>query len=206
MIRILIAFFLISVTSFAQKLDTTKILSTTKAVVDTTKKLSFLKNALKTDSSNKRSVPRTVLLRSLVLPGWGQATNKQYWVIPIVYAAAVGGVYTIWWNNDRYKFYKGFLSQIIVEKKTEVYIPVKGELRGPFVQTPIEPAVKAYRRQRDLSWIGIAVGWTLQAIQANVSAHLKGFDMNEDISIKLEPALESSSFGTSAGVKLRLNF
>ncbi len=197
---------MISVTSFAQKLDTTKILSTTKAVVDTTKKLSFLKNALKTDSSNKRSVPRTVLLRSLVLPGWGQATNKQYWVIPIVYSAAVGGVYTIWWNNDRYKFYKSFLSQIIIEKKTEVYIPVKGELRGPFVQTQIEPAVKAYRRQRDLSWIGIAVGWTLQAIQANVSAHLKGFDMNEDISIKLEPALESSSFGTSAGVKLRLNF
>ncbi len=197
---------MISVTSFAQKLDTTKILSTTKAVVDTTKKLSFLKNALKTDSSNKRSVPRTVLLRSLILPGWGQATNKQYWVIPIVYAAAVGGVYTIWWNNDRYKFYKSFLSQIIIEKKTEVYIPVKGELRGPFVQTQIEPAVKAYRRQRDLSWIGLAVGWTLQAIQANVSAHLKGFDMTEDISLNFEPALESSSFGKSAGVKIKLNF
>ena len=197
---------MISVTSFAQKLDTTKILSTTKAVVDTTKKLSFLKNALKTDSSNKRSVPRTVLLRSLILPGWGQATNKQYWVIPIVYAAAVGGVYTIWWNNDRYKFYKSFLSQIIIEKKTEVYIPVKGELRGPFVQTQIEPAVKAYRRQRDLSWIGTAVGWTLQAIQANVSAHLKGFDMTEDISLNFEPALESSSFGKSAGVKIKLNF
>jgi hypothetical protein len=74
------------------------------------------------------------------------------------------------------------------------------------VKTQIEPAVKAYRRQRDLSWIGLAVGWTLQAIQANVSAHLKGFDMTEDISLKFEPALESSSFGISAGVKLRLNF
>lgn len=197
---------MISSTTFAQKLDTTKVLSTTKAVVDTTKKLSFLKNALKTDSSSKRSIPRTVLLRSLVIPGWGQATNKQYWVIPIVYAAAAGGVYTIWWNNDKYKFYKSYLSQIVVDKKTEVFIPVNGELRGPFVQTQIEPAVKAYRRQRDLSWIGLAVGWTLQAIQANVSAHLKGFDMTEDISLKLEPALESSSFGASAGVKLRLNF
>lgn len=195
-----------SSTVFAQKLDTTMVLSTTKAVVDTTTKLSFLKKALKTDSSNKRSIPRTVLLRSLVLPGWGQATNKQYWVIPIVYAAAAGGVYTIWWNNDKYKFYKSYLSEIVVDKKTEVFIPVNGELRGPFVQTQIEPAVKAYRRQRDLSWIGLAVGWTLQGIQANVSAHLKGFDMTEDISMKLEPALESSSFGTSAGVKLRLNF
>lgn len=197
---------MISSTTFAQKLDTAKVLSSTKAVVDTTKKLSFLKSVLKTDSSNKRSIPRTVLLRSLVLPGWGQATNKQYWVIPIVYAAAAGGVYTIWWNNDKYKFYKSYLSQIVVDKKTEVFIPVNGELRGPFVQTQIEPAVKAYRRQRDLSWIGLAVGWTLQAIQANVSAHLKGFDMTEDISLKLEPALESSSFGASAGVKLRLNF
>lgn len=197
---------MISSTTFAQKLDTTKVLSSTKTVVDSTKKLSFLKSVLKTDSSNKRSIPRTVLLRSLVLPGWGQATNKQYWVIPIVYAAAAGGVYTIWWNNDKYKFYKSYLSQIIVDKKTEVFIPVNGELRGPFVQTQIEPAVKAYRRQRDLSWIGLAVGWTLQAIQANVSAHLKGFDMTEDISMKLEPALESSSFGASAGVKLRLNF
>ncbi|MDZ7935393.1 MAG: DUF5683 domain-containing protein [Emticicia sp.] len=206
MIRIFIVLLLISSTISAQKLDTTKVLSATKAVVDTTKKLSFLKNALKTDSSNKRSIPRTVLLRSLVLPGWGQATNKQYWVIPIVYAAAAGGVYTIWWNNDKYKFYKSYLSQIVVDKKTEVFIPVNGELRGPFVQTQIEPAVKAYRRQRDLSWIGLAVGWTLQAIQANVSAHLKGFDMTEDISMKLEPAFESSSFGTSVGVKLRLNF
>lgn len=206
MIRILIVLSFISSTTLAQKLDTTKVLSTTKAVVDSTKKLSFLKSVLKTDSSNKRSIPRTVLLRSLVLPGWGQATNKQYWVIPIVYAAAAGGVYTIWWNNDKYKFYKSYLSQIVVDKKTEVFIPVNGELRGPFVQTQIEPAVKAYRRQRDLSWIGLAVGWTLQAIQANVSAHLKGFDMTEDISLKLEPALESSSFGASAGVKLRLNF
>ncbi|MER0441377.1 DUF5683 domain-containing protein [Emticicia sp. W12TSBA100-4] len=206
MIRILIVLSFISSTTLAQKLDTTKVLSTTKAVVDSTKKLSFLKSVLKTDSSNKRSIPRTVLLRSLVLPGWGQATNKQYWVIPIVYAAAAGGVYTIWWNNDKYKFYKSYLSQLVVDKKTEVFIPVNGELRGPFVQTQIEPAVKAYRRQRDLSWIGLAVGWTLQAIQANVSAHLKGFDMTEDISLKLEPALESSSFGASAGVKLRLNF
>lgn len=197
---------MISSTAFAQKLDTAKVLSTTKAVIDTTKKKSFLKNIVKSDSSNKRSIPRTVLLRSLVLPGWGQATNKQYWVIPIVYGAAAGGIYAIWWNNDKYKFYRGYLAEIVVDKKTEVFIPVNGELRGPFVQTQIEPAVKAYRRQRDLSWIGLAAGWALQAIQANVSAHLKGFDMSDDISLKFEPSFESSSFGASAGVKLRLNF
>lgn len=216
MIRILILLFFVSTANFAQKLDSTLISVNNKIVVDSTKKVglrnsaqrsvSQVKNIFTIDSLKKGNIPRKILLRSLVLPGWGQATNKQYWVIPIVYGAAAGGIYSIWWNNGKYKFYKGYLSQIIVDKKTEVFIPVNGELRGPFVQSQIEPAVKSYHRQRDLSWIGLAVGWTLQAIQANVSAHLKGFDMSDDISLKFEPDIQQSSFGNAVGVKVRLNF
>lgn len=216
MTRILILLLFVSTANFAQKLDSTSISNYNKIVVDSTKKVGLrkatqrsaiqIKNIFIIDSLKKSNIPRKILLRSLVLPGWGQATNKQYWVIPIVYGAAAGGIYSIWWNNDKYKFYKGYLSQIIIDKKTEVYIPVNGELRGPFVQSQIEPAVKSYHRQRDLSWIGLAVGWTLQAIQANVSAHLKGFDMSDDISLKLEPSIQQSSFGNAVGVKIALNF
>lgn len=216
MTRILILLLFVSTANFAQKLDSTSISNSNKIVVDSTKKVGLknsaqrsvtqIKNIFIIDSLKKGNIPRKILLRSLVLPGWGQATNKQYWVVPIVYGAAAGGIYSIWWNNGKYKYYKGFLTQIIVDKKTEVYIPVNGELRGPFVQSQIEPAVKSYHRQRDLSWIGLAVGWTLQAIQANVSAHLKGFDMSDDISLKLEPSIQQSSFGNAVGVKIALNF
>ncbi|AFK04878.1 hypothetical protein Emtol_3752 [Emticicia oligotrophica DSM 17448] len=206
MIRILIVLFFVSNILWAQKIDSVKVNRSVQTIVDTTQKTSFLKKIIKTDSANKRSIPRTILIRSLILPGWGQASNKQYWVIPIVYGAAAGGIYAIWWNNGKYKFYKSYLSEIVIDKKTEVYIPINGELRGPFVKTQIEPAVKAYHRQRDLSWIGLAVGWTLQAIQANVSAHLRGFDMTEDISFKIEPSVQPTSFGSAAGVKFRLNF
>lgn len=216
MTRILTLLLFVSTANFAQKLDSTSISNYNKIVVDSTKKVGLrssaqrsatqIKNIFIIDSLKKGNIPRKILLRSLVLPGWGQATNKQYWVVPIVYGAAAGGIYSIWWNNGKYKFYKGYLSQIIVDKKTEVFIPVNGELRGPFVQSQIEPAVKSYHRQRDLSWIGLAVGWTLQAIQANVSAHLKGFDMSDDISLKLEPSIQQSSFGNAVGVKIALNF
>lgn len=222
MIRILIVLCLISNTAFAQKLDTAKVLSTTKAVIDTTRKKSFIKDIVKTDSSKKRSIPRTALIRSLVLPGWGQATNKQYWVIPIVYGAAAGGFFAIHWNNWRYFYYRNHLKVLINSKEESIDVGEldssgflgfnsllnreTGNIRGKLTKAQLEPAVKAFRRQRDLSYIMLGVGWVLQAVQANVSAHLKGFDMTEDISLQFEPALESSSFGTSAGVKLRLNF
>jgi Family of unknown function (DUF5683) len=214
MIRILFFLLLISTISLAQRpsIDSLgkysdgraleRVEANKKIVVDSAKKVSFIKKILKTDSAQKNNIPRKVLLRSLILPGWGQATNKQYWVIPIVYAAAAGGIYSIIWNNNKYKFYKGYLANFVIDGITEVEI----NGRGPFTQAQIEPAVKAYHRQRDLSYIAMALGWTLQAVQANVSAHLKGFDMSEDISLKIEPSIQPSSFGNAVGVKIGLNF
>ncbi|MDQ6812452.1 MAG: DUF5683 domain-containing protein, partial [Bacteroidota bacterium] len=50
-----------------------------------------------------RHDPGTATLRSLILPGWGQAYNREYWKIPIVYAA-VGTMAGFWvFNNMWYK-------------------------------------------------------------------------------------------------------
>src|SRR5687767_7425533 len=45
------------------------------------------KNILSLDTSAKKYNPKVATFRSAVLPGWGQAYNKKYWKIPIVYAA-----------------------------------------------------------------------------------------------------------------------
>jgi hypothetical protein len=51
-----------------------------------------------------------------------------------------------------------------------------------------------------------AVGWTLQAVQANVSAHLKTFDMSDDISLKFEPSIQSTAYGNAIGARVVLRF
>jgi hypothetical protein len=221
MFRILALLLFVSTLTSAQKIDSLRKVYNDRAlenaginkkmVVDSIKKLGLrnvrrsairLKNLLLSDSTQKANIPRKALFRSLILPGWGQATNKQYWIIPIVYAAAGGGIYAISWNNSKYKFYRGYLENFVIDGVKEVTI----NGRGPFTQAQVEPAVKAYRRQRDLSYIGMALGWTLQAVQANVSAHLKGFDMSDDISLKFEPSIQPTSFGNAVGVKIGLNF
>src|SRR6478672_211544 len=50
--------------------------------------------------------PRTATLRSLILPGWGQAYNREYWKIPIVYGALAIPVSLYIYNNNYYQMTK----------------------------------------------------------------------------------------------------
>jgi hypothetical protein len=45
------------------------------------------KNILALDTSAKKYNPKVATFRSAVIPGWGQAYNKKYWKIPIIYGA-----------------------------------------------------------------------------------------------------------------------
>src|SRR5688572_19544126 len=45
------------------------------------------KNILEADTSATKFNPKVATFRSAVLPGWGQAYNKKYWKIPIIYGA-----------------------------------------------------------------------------------------------------------------------
>src|ERR1035437_777925 len=61
------------------------------------------KNPLSQDTGAKKFSPRIATIRSAIIPGWGQAYNKKYWKIPIIYAA-LGTTAGIFIYNV--KFYK----------------------------------------------------------------------------------------------------
>src|SRR6185436_8152315 len=54
------------------------------------------------DSLKSKHSPRKATIRSLIIPGWGQAYNNKYWKIPIVYTAIGIPIGTFIYNKKWY--------------------------------------------------------------------------------------------------------
>ncbi len=216
----LTVFFLKTTLSFAQNdslsrktlVPNVKIDSLNKKVVpfDTSrgaKLRSFGKNSKYTfrktfgiDSLTAKDVPKIAFVRSMILPGWGQMTNKNYLKLPLIYGAAGVGGYFIVRNNQLYQKYKGY----VVEMKAAGLSEREIDGAGPYSITLITTAANQYRRYKQLSFVGLGLGWLLFAIEANVSAHLKTFDVSRDISMKISPSILENN--QTLGFKMAFNF
>ena len=64
-----------------------------------------------------------------------------------------------------------------------------------------------YRRYRDLSVAGLAAIYLLNVIDAMVDAQFFNYDISDDLSMKVEPAVMQNIglMGTTASVGLRIN-
>lgn len=152
------------------------------------------------DSLTAKDVPKIAFVRSMILPGWGQMTNKNYLKLPLIYGAAGVGGYFIVRNNQLYQKYKGY----VIEMKAAGLSEREIDGAGPYSITLITTAANQYRRYKQLSLVGLGLGWLLFAIEANVSAHLKTFDVSRDISMKISPSILENN--QTLGFKMAFNF
>lgn len=157
------------------------------------------------DSLTPRDRPRIIFQRSMLIPGWGQYMNKDYWKMPIVYGAAAGGLILIRQNNKRYNYYLDHV-EILQETNQPSMPPLDNPGGISISKETYARAASAFKRYRDLSIIGFALGWTLFAVEANVTAHLKTFDISDDISLRWRPTVIPGGGTYAAGVQLSLNF
>ena len=144
------------------------------------------KNVLTLDTAVKKKFdPKVATFRSAVLPGWGQAYNKKYWKIPIVYGA-LGTAAAIFFDNI--KTYKSLRQAVIYLSDTITSNDVLIDER--FQSYPIE-YLRGYRnifRQNvDYSVLAFLGIWALNVVDATVDAHLKAFDVSSDIGMKISP-------------------
>jgi hypothetical protein len=149
--------------------------------------------------------PTDALWRAAVLPGWGQYYNGQYYKIPVVYAGL--GALTaaaIYYTREHRHWDRAFLfirSEELVEQgelETNAYDRfqdnyeqlVTAEFGGIAVSSStIRPTRDNLRRNRDLFYVGVGLGYALSVLDAYVSAHLLDFDVSDDLALTLDPQL-----------------
>lgn len=147
--------------------------------------------------------PRGALWRSIVLPGWGQWYNRQYYKIPIVYLG-LGGlvVATLNYHSDYVTHRRALLYEFDNEEYAH-FEPAYHELEMYFSQGRddlVRERRDVMRRNRDLLILATGAWWALATLEAYVSAHLLDFDIDEDLSLAIEP----HSGGMTARLKIGL--
>jgi hypothetical protein len=149
--------------------------------------------------------PKKSLLYSLILPGAGQVYNGRWWKVPFVYGAlgATVGVYL--YNQENYKNFQLAYSARLAGDPVPSGLPP--EFSNPVLQELRTLRVYRDRYNKDRqSWLIYSIGvYGLQAIEALVDAHLRDFDVNEDLSLRLKPSLGMPGpGGMTPGVSLTL--
>jgi len=138
--------------------------------------------------------PKKALLLSVILPGAGQAYNKRYWKLPIV-AGLVGTFsYLIIDNTKTYrKLQSDYL--LILKKEKPVNYPNLSDTSIKFYRDQ-------YRYYLEQSYLWAFVSYAAISVDAFVDAHLKSFDISDDLSIKIKPTIKPSFGSPSIGVGL----
>ena len=180
-----------------------------------------LRVTAKQEAAIHKIIPKQATLRSLMLPGLGQAYNRQYYKIPFIYAgfgvmgylfvryralakeAEVGYRRLLYGDKIKDAYYTALDpalypniagGQILVpaqiQKVEEVSIGVNpfSDNKAIFRTTAnAKNAYDTFRRYRDLNLLLSAVLWAINIVEANVAAHLKTFDLTDDISMRVDP-------------------
>ncbi len=144
------------------------------------------------------------LLFSAILPGLGQAYNKKYWKIPIVYAGIAGLGYLIYYENSKYQGYRNaYIYQVDGNPYTQ------GIYNGTSNIGSLETGKNYYRRNLDLACVGMFVWYALNLVDATVDGHLFSFDVSDKLTMKIQPdfnymALSNGGRAASVGIKFQV--
>lgn len=178
--------------------DSTKIaqISDTSA---TTRKPFFVTRFLKKDYPN----PKKAMFMSLIIPGSGQAYNRKWWKIPIVYGT-LGGLTWLEINNVKaYKTLKYNYKALVDEDPLTVVEPA---YEGRDAQT-MKSARDVARKNLEQSSLILWLGYLLSVSDAFVDAHLATFDVSDDLSLKICPkSISTPAFGPAFGVGLAISY
>jgi hypothetical protein len=156
--------------------------------------------------TGKGVLPARAALYSTMLPGLGQIYNGEYWKLPIIYGGLAFTGYLIDFNNKQYHRFRRAYDILRDDDPNTV-----DEFNGRFTDANLKYYRDSYRRSRDYAILFTVLVYVLNIIDANVFAHLKDFDVNDNLSLRIHPALLNydayASDGKPAmGMQLQITF
>ena len=159
----------------------------------------------KLDTSNKqRSVASKAALRSAILPGLGQIYNKKYWKVPIVYGIIAIPVSLYSYNRKWYNLTRKAYT-IRSTKDTANFGKIAPEL-VPLSSEALRLYRNDFRKNMDFSILGILLAWGLNVVDATVDGHLRGFDISDEVSLRLAPKLSTGNMSGQMGLSATFYF
>lgn len=152
--------------------------------------------------------PRKAALYSAVMPGLGQIYNRKYWKVPLVYAGYATLGYFVYFNSTHYVTYRdayidftdnnpGTTSYFSIISRDidpsvydkELYPNTYNKEDYDWMEQQLKDYMNFYKRNRDLSLIGMAGWYVLTILDAVVDAQLFHFDIDPDLSLHVIPAV-----------------
>ena len=158
---------------------------------------SLMDGVIQFDRGGKYPNSAKATVYSILLPGLGQLYNGELWKVPIYWGLIAGSVH-FWMDFDtQYRRWKWIHNQATStdESITE---------RPPWSGENAKYYRDLYRRYRDYSILFTAVAYVLQIIDANVFAYMQDFEVDDNLSMRVEPAVLSTQYAAQPAVGMRI--
>jgi hypothetical protein len=147
--------------------------------------------------------PAKAAFYSAILPGLGQAYNGSYWKIPIAYGGLATGIYYYLDNDKQYSKYRDAYKNRIAGREDQF----NGKDERSFISTNgLIRAQEVYQKNKEISLLVTVGVYILNIIDANVEAHLRQFNVDEDLTLQPNFDFNSLTGKTNYGLTLNFNF
>lgn len=134
--------------------------------------------------SDEHPLPGRATMYSALLPGLGQIYNGELFKVPIYWGGLLVSSHLLVKYNTNYKRFKRIHNEATsTDPEISGNVPINGETAKWYRDV--------YRRYRDYSIVATVLVYALQVLDANVFAYMHDFEVTDDISMNIEPALIS---------------
>jgi hypothetical protein len=142
--------------------------------------------------------PTKAAFYSALLPGLGQAYNKKYWKIPIVYGAIGTSLYFYIDNSKKYHSYRDAYKRRLLGFDDDQYQYLD--------DSRLIQAQRFYQRNRDLSLLVTIGFYVLNIVDANVDAHLIQFNVSDKLSFQPDVYMNDIDYKPNLGLTFNYKF